>query len=179
MNKFAMSVADTSKLIKSIKTRATNVQQDIHRAAVASLIQIQQDGNTNNAVALMNALPNGQRVKALATWFKAMSNKKFSVKQDKEQGNIWVAHLQKNRDASDFDIDTAIEKGFADYTTEREPQEVTLDKMVKYLKGIAENDEFIGDATADNAKPKVSENVRSIAVKLLSIAEAAQSRQAA
>jgi hypothetical protein len=150
-----MSIADTAKLIKSIKTRANGVQRDIHIAAVSTLAHIRDHGDYTGAVALMNALPTGQRVKGLAVWYKHFSNGKFRLTY---KNKVWAGSLEKDRDAEDFDVDAATDVTFAEFTTEAEPKQSTVDTLRKYLEKMAANDEKLPDG-----KPKVTEEARALA----------------
>jgi len=157
----------TSKLIKSIATRAKNVERDIHIAACSTLAHTRDHGDYTGAVALMNALPKGQRVKGLAVWYKHHTSGKLSMRQDKSKGNILVASLAKDRTPEDFLVDEAVEITFADFTVEPEPKEITVDRLVKYLEGIATNDEVM-----PNGKPKVTPEAFKAAVTALKALEA-------
>lgn len=160
-----LNQAETGKLIKSIKSRAASVQRDIHQAAYSTLDHMREHGDFTLAVALLNALPNGQRVKALALWYKHFSGGKFSPRQDKKQGNIWVGSLAKDRQGSDFNVSEAIEVSFADFSAEKDPQQVTVDTLRKYLEKLADNDDVL-----PNGKPKVQPEAIALAKKLLSAA---------
>ena len=120
-----LSQADTVKTIKSIKTRANKLQSDIHTCAVSTLAHMRDHGDYTLAVSLMNALPSGQRVKGLAAWYKNFTNGKFTLRQDKKQGNIWVGALSKDRTAEDFLVDEASKITFAEFTAESAPMQVT------------------------------------------------------
>jgi hypothetical protein len=157
-----LSVADTTRLIKSIKGRAASVQRDIHTAAVSTLAHMRDHGDYTLAVALMNALPNGQRVKGLAAWYKNFSGGKFAVRQDRKAGNAWVGQLAKDRDSTDFMVDEANEVTFADFTQEKDPQQTTVASLVKYLERLADNDD-----TLPNGSPKVAPEARALAMKML------------
>lgn len=160
-----LNQADTSKLIRSIKGRAASVQADIHQAACSTLAHMRDHGDFTLAVALMNVLPNGQRVKGLAAWYKHFTSGKFSVRQDKKQGNIWVGSIKKDRAATDFLVDDAVQVTFADFTTEREPTQVTAASIIKYLERLVGNDE-----TLPNGTPKVDPEAIALASKLLAAA---------
>ena len=165
MNAIFLDQAQTGELINSIKRRAASVQKDIHQAAYSTLDHIRCYGDYTLALALLNALPNGQRVKALALWYKHFSGGKFSPRQDKKQGNIWVGSLAKDRQDSDFNIDEAVATSFADFSAEKDPQQVTVATLVKYLEKLAGS-----EATLPNGEPKVQPEAMALAQKLLSAA---------
>lgn len=157
-----LNQAETGKLIKSIKSRAASVQRDIHQAACSTLDHMREHGDFTLAIALLNAMPNGQRVKALALWYKHFSGDKFSPRQDKKQGNIWVGSLAKDRASEDFNIEEAIATSFADFSVEKDPQQVTVASLVKYLERLAGS-----EATLPNGEPKVQPEAMALAQKLL------------
>lgn len=154
--------ADTKQLIASIAGRAASVQTDIHQAACSCLDHVRAHGDTTGAVALMNALPRGQRVKSLGFWFKHFSSSKLVMNLDKASG-MWNASLSKTRqkDGSDFNIEAAVGTTYADLTTERDPVSVTVESMLRNLKRNATNAEL-----HDNGEPKVTPEAREAASKL-------------
>jgi len=166
-----LSQADTVKTIKSIRTRASKLQSDIHVCAVSTLAHMRDHGDYTGAVLLMNALPNGQRIKGLAAWYKHFSNGKFTLRQDKKQGNIWVGALQSKADGrvdEDFNVDEAAKITFADFTAEAAPQQITADSIKKYLDRLIANDETIKDALGED-QPKVTEAAKKAAKKMLAL----------
>jgi hypothetical protein len=166
-----LNQAETAKAIKSIRTRAANVQKDIHLCAVSTLAHMRDHGDYTGAVLLMNALPSGQRVKGLAAWYKNFSGGKFTLRQDKKQGNIWVGALQSKADGrvdEDFNVDEAAKITFADFTAEAAPQQVTPDSIKKYLDRLIANDETIKDALGKD-QPKVTEAAKQTATQMLAL----------
>ena len=161
--------------IVKLGASAAEVQAEIHLLGCSTLEHVAIHGDTTGAVALMNALPNGQRVKALAFWFRTFSNGKISMVL-KDQS--WTCNLGKDRKAEDFDIDGAMAMTFADLTTERDPVTLTLEKFIKGLERTANNsDNFDGTET-----PKVAPAVRAVAAQFVAMyrkAEAAQPAPAA
>jgi hypothetical protein len=162
-----LSIPEAAKAIKSIKGRAARLESDVHQVACSTLVHIRDHGDYTCAVNLMNAMTKGQRVKGLAAWYKNFTNGKFTLRQDKKQGNIWVGALAKDRTAEDFLIDEAVEITFADFTQEAEPKQMTEERLLKYLEGIASNEDVM-----PNGEPKVPEAVQQFATKLLLAAEA-------
>lgn len=159
-----LSISDTAALVASIGRRAKSVQADIHQAACSTLSHIMEHGDFTLAVRLMNILPSGQRVKGLALWYKHFSGGKFTLRKDKKAGG-WVGSLSKDRSSEDFDLSGAIETSFADFSEEKEPQSMTVDKLVKYLKKLAESTE-----TLPNGEPKVQPEAVALAQKLVAVA---------
>jgi hypothetical protein len=158
-----LSQIQVGKVIKSIKLRAANVERDIHIVGVSTLVHMRDHGDYTGALALLNALPKGQRVKALAGWYKHNSSGKFHARIDKDTGE-WVGKLEKGRADSDFLIVQAEAKSFAELTVEREPVQITEDTLAKYLERIAANDEML-----DNGKPKVTETAKARARAMLAV----------
>lgn len=157
-----LNQADTTNLITSIKTRGATLQADIHQAAYSTLAHIRDHGDYTGAVNLMNALPNGQRVKGLALWYSHFSKKKFTVRQDKKAGNIWVGSVAKDRKPEDFLVDEAMQITFADFTVESTPKEITVDKIKKFLTGLIENETMLA-----NGEPQVNPEAVAMASRLL------------
>jgi hypothetical protein len=159
-----LSQSEVAKAIKSLKSRAAKVQSDIHLCAVSTLVHMQLHGDYTGAVLLMNALPSGQRVKGVAAWYKHNSGGKFTLRQDKKQGNIWVGTLSKDRVAEDFDIEGASKVTFAEFTAEVEPRQVSEESIRKYLERLVANDEML-----DETKPKVTAEAKERANVLLAM----------
>lgn len=160
-----LTAADLLAAIPALKADADSVQERVHLYAVSGLDHVRAHGDTTGVVALCNALPRGQRVKALAFWFKKFSNSKLILTMDKKT-KVWSAKLSKQRLDSDFDINGAEAVTFADLTDERDPVSVTIDSIVKALEGKATNSEnFEGTET-----PKVTPEARAFAAKLVAFA---------
>ena len=161
-----LNLKETAIKIKSIKVRGANLQSDIHQVACSTLAHIRDHGDYTLAVSLMNAIPTGVRVKGLALWFHHFSNGKFAVRQDKKQGNIWVGSVNKDRSPEDFLVDDAVKVTFADFTTEPVKQEITVEKIKKYLEGLINNEVILADG-----KTQVSPEALETAVRLLKTLE--------
>lgn len=160
-----MTQADLLAAIPLLKNDAEALQARIELCACSGLDHVRAHGDTTGVLALMNALPRGQRVKALAFWFKKFSNSKLIFTFDKKAKN-WTVKLSKQRLDSDFDVAGAMETSFADLTDERDPQSVTIDSIVKALENKATNSEnFDGTET-----PKVTPEARAFAAKLVAFA---------
>ena len=65
-----MSVNEMTTAIGRIKAAGTVLQARIHATAVSTLAHIRDHGDTTLSCRLLDALANGQRVKALAFWFR-------------------------------------------------------------------------------------------------------------
>lgn len=155
-----LNASDCARKIEQIGRVGKALQNQIHLVAVSCLDHIREHGNTTLATRLLTVLPNGQRVKALAAWFSAMSSKKAKFVFDKNS-KLWVCNLEKARTDEDFKMQDAMETSFADLTEEREPKAMTLDQFIKSLQRTADNDEVM-----PNGEPKVPETVRNLAASL-------------
>jgi len=155
-----LTLADVKARIVRLGANAADVQKEIHLIACSTLDHVRAHGDSTGAVALMNALPVGQRVKALSFWFRTFSNGKINMKlADK----VWSCTLGKNRTEADFDIQGAIAVTFADLTAERDPTTLEVEKFIKSLERTANNsDNFDGTDL-----PKVSVAARALAAKLV------------
>ena len=157
-----LTQADVVKAIASLKTDAHSVQERIHVIACSTLDHIRAHGDTRGAVELLNALPRGQRVKALAYWYKEFSGDKAVFVLDRES-KLWECKLAKGRSDSDFRVEAAMATNFADLTTEKDPQSVTIESMLRNLKRQSENTENHDGTNI----PKVSQAARDLARALL------------
>jgi hypothetical protein len=148
--------------IANLGKKANEVQADIHVAACSCLDHVREHGDTTGMVKLFNALPNGQRVKGLAAWVSNFSSKKLIMAQD--DNKVWVAKLasKHKREDTDFNISGACEVTFADFSQERDPVSMTVERLIKTLKRNATNTE----THADGITPKVTPEARDAASKL-------------
>lgn len=83
-------VAAVTKLAKSIKGRADNLDVDMHAAGVAGLGCALEHRNTSALVAVINALGKHTRAKAFASWVENHSNIVLTL--DKKTG-LWVGKI--------------------------------------------------------------------------------------
>lgn len=155
-----LSQSAAAELIAGIKTRAVTLQAEIHQAAVSTLDHCREHGDYRGALALVNALPNGQRVQGLVEWFKGFSNGKLTFKQGADKS--FTADLKKDRVDGDFDVEMAMLTDFGAYTKEAKPKTVTVDALIKMLETKANNTELNSDGT-----PKVSADARTVAASLV------------
>lgn len=162
-----LSAAAVVALIAELSKDAHSVQERIHIAGCSTLDHIRAHGDTSGAVALMNALPNGQRVKALGAWYKHFSKGKLVMVQDKAT-KVWEAKLAKGRTDEDFDIAGACKTSFADLTEERDPVTLTVESLIKSLESKAGNLEYHSDGTT----PKVSPEARNLCSEILAFVRA-------
>lgn len=173
MNIKLLSLQETITRITSLGTKAREVQEEIHLLACSSLAHARDHGDIRPMQSLLNALPNGQRVRGLVAWARNFSSKKLSIKQDAQKA--WVVEIQSQRTEIDFKVDEAMLTTFADYTNEKDPTSVTVESLIRNLMRTANNDEM----HADGITPKVSLEARAVAAKLLSGYRADQASKAA
>jgi hypothetical protein len=160
-----MSQADVVKAIPVLAADAATVQERIHVIACSTLDHVRAHGDTTGCVALCSALPKGQRVKALAHWFKHFSSNKLILTWDKKLG-AWAAKLSKDRSDQDFKVTESMETTFADLTEEREPVSVTVESMLRNLTRNSTNTEMHDDGIT----PKVDPAARAFAAELIAFA---------
>lgn len=156
-----ISKAAVMEFITGLKTRAVTLQAEIHQAAVSTLDHCREHGDYRGALALVNALPSGQRVEGLMTWFAHFSNGKLTFKKDNASG-ARVAKLSVDRVDSDFDIEAAMLTDFGSLTKEAKPAVFTVEKLLKFIESKANNTETNADGT-----PKVADDARAVAAKLV------------
>lgn len=164
-----MTQSDLMKAIAILAVDSKSVQERIHACACSALDHVRAHGDTTGFVALLNALPNGQRVKALAYWAKHFSTSKLILTMDKK-AKAWVAKLSKDRSDADFKITEAMETTFADLTEEQEPKSMTVEALIKKLTTASTNSENFDGTDV----PKVEPEARALAAKLVSFIRAEQ-----
>lgn len=155
-----LSQAAANEAIAGIKTSAHKLQAEIHQVAVSTLDHAREFGDYRGALALVNALPNGQRVQGLVEWFKGFSNGKLTFKQNADKS--FTAELKKDRVEADFQIELAMLTDFGAYTKEATPKTFSVDALIKMLEAKANNTELNSDGT-----PKVSPDARTVAASLV------------
>lgn len=169
-----MTQADLMKAIPILAAQARDVQEMIHQCACSALDHVRAHGDTTGFVALLNALPNGQRVKALAYWAKHFSTSKLILQFDKK-AKTWAAKLSKDRKDEDFKVTEAMGTTFADLTEEKDPESMTLAKLIKKLESTATNSENFDGTDI----PKVAPDARALAAKLVAFIRSEQAPKAA
>ena len=150
--KMLLTQKDVVARIVKLGANATEVQAEIHLIGCSTLDHIRVHGDTTGAVALMNALPNGQRVKSLSFWYRHFTGGKVSmIFADK----AWSCNLGKNRTDANFDIKGAMATTFADLTSERDPVTLVVEKFIKNLERTANNAEKHDGTQIDKVDPAV------------------------
>ena len=122
-----MDIKTIDKKIKSIKTRGKNIDKDIHETGVAIMRHAMAHGDYTRANRLVDVLPKSGRTKAFIKWFSDHTPYKWN-EQEK------TFKLPKNKDNRRvFLIDEAEKVPFWEYTVEKEPGEIDVDKMLAAL----------------------------------------------
>ena len=169
-----LTQAEALAEIPLLASDAASVQTRIHVVGCSTLDHVRAHGDTRGVTALLNALPNGQRVKALGAWYRAFSNNKLIPKLDKKTG-VWSVELSKKREDADFNVAGACEVTFADFTVERDPVSVTVESLVRNMVRMANNTD-----THDGTDiPKVSPEARAVAAQIVAFMDAEGIRKAA
>ena len=151
--------------ISRIKRSGAALQKLVHETAVSTLAHIRDHGDYTLATALLDALPTGQRVKALAHWYKHFSKGAVTFSYDSKAG--WLCKIVKNRTPEMFDIDGAYATTFADLTAEKNPGSTFgVKEVLAYLKRKANDEKLL-----DNGEPRVSEQARELMAALYVRAE--------
>jgi hypothetical protein len=158
--------AECGKRIKRIGSIGAKLQSEIHIVAVSTLAHIRDHGDYTLATALLDALPNGQRVKALAHWFGHFSDGAAVFAFDKNAG-AWGCKLLKARTPEMFDIDGAYATSFADLVAEKGYSTLDVKGVLAYLKRKANE-----DGTNPDGSAKVAEEARTLLSQLFVKAEA-------
>lgn len=162
-----LTIEECNKSTGEIRGNAKDLQAKIHLVAVSTLVHVRDTGDTRGALALVQALPNGQRVEGLKAWFTGMSSGKVTFGTDSESRETTIK-LAKDRVAANFLIDDAIKTDFGSYTKEPKPRTFTVDQLIKQLEGKANNTELNEDGT-----PKVDPSARIVASKMVASYRAA------
>jgi len=165
MSTSSVEILDQTKvavLVSKVIDGSKSLVADIHQASVSILDHIREHGNYTEALRLLNGMHTGVRVKALAEWFKGFSNGKFAPGLNPKTKQ-WQAELSKDRTDNDFDIEGASLTTFAEFTVERDPVTLTVDKFIRGLRRTASNTGVFPNTSV----PKVSDDTRALAMKIV------------
>lgn len=122
-----MDIKQINKKIKSIKTRGKSLDKDIHETGVAIMKHAEKHHDYSAANRLVDALPKSGRTKAFIKWFSDHTPYNWN---DTDK----VFTLPKNKDKRRaFLIDEANAVPFWEYTVEKEPGEIDVDKLLASL----------------------------------------------
>jgi hypothetical protein len=122
-----MDIKTIDKKIKSIKTRGKNIDKDIHETGVAIMQHAMAHGDYSAANRLVDALPKSGRTKAFIKWFSDHTPYNWN-EQEK------TFKLPKNKDnRRAFLIEEAEAVPFWEYTVEKEPEALDINKIIASL----------------------------------------------
>jgi len=162
-----LSAGECATAIGRIAAGGKSLQARIHTVAVSTLDHIRVHGDTTLACRLLDALPNGVRVKSLAFWYSHYSNGKAKFSVDKASGQ-YKCNLDKDRADSDFDIASAAATNFADLTNEKSPETLTVKALEKMLERVANNDGYFPGTAIPKAEPRARALASTLIAKLRS-----------
>jgi hypothetical protein len=165
-----LTVSAIGEVLDKIATTAKALQSQIHQCAVSALCHTFEHGDFRSVTRLLNALPNGQRVQALAVWFAHFSNNALTIK--KASGSFSVVLDSKKLDEIDRDemLESAMEQDYGTFTKESKPAALTLEKMLKWLESKATaNDEEV-EPTCKVVAAKLVSNYRDMVKKVVEAA---------
>lgn len=140
---------------------AGKVDAELHVVLCSILSHTAEHGDYTAILPLLNGLPKGQRVQAIALWLSHFSNKKMLAKID-NTSKQWKVELSKDRTEADFDIIGAMAITFGEFTAEPVPTTMTVALLVKLLEKKATSDELNKDGS-----PKVSTDAKVLASELV------------
>jgi hypothetical protein len=122
-----MDIKTINKKIKSIAKRGKSLDKDIHETGVAIMQHAMAHHDYSAANRLVAALPKSGRTKAFIKWFSDHTPYNWN---DTDK----VFTLPKNKDKRrQFLISEAEAVPFWEYTVEKEPGEIDVDKMLANL----------------------------------------------
>jgi hypothetical protein len=149
--------------ISAVAAAARANQTAIHEIAVSTLDHTREFGDFTGCERLLNALPNGQRVKSLAQWFNVMSGKQLTITLDPKT-KVWSGKLQRSANSeADFDIAKAMEVDYGSFQPEIVQSVITLKTLLQKVTKIATDTETV---TIDGKTvPRVSAEVQAIAAQ--------------
>lgn len=156
-----LSVEECAKITGEIRGSAKALQALVHSVAFSCLTHIRDTGDTRGALALVTALPNGQRVEGLKAWFTGMSSSKITFGKDGDTGETTIK-LAKDRVPANFLMIEAEATDYGSYTKEAKPRTLSVDQLIKMLSDKANNTELNTDGS-----PKVSVEARQLAGKFI------------
>ncbi len=161
MNIEIISQSAVMEVITKIATTAKALQSQIHQCAVSTLAHVAEHGDYRGVTALLNALPVGQRVQALAVWFQHFSDGALQIKKA-EAGGFAVSLKAGWQDKCSIDIESAAATDYATFTKESKPNTFTVERLIKMIEDKANNTELNADGS-----PKVADAARAVAAKLV------------
>jgi len=149
-----MDIKQINKKIKSIKTRGKNIDKDIHETGVAIMQHAEEYHDYSAANRLVDAMPKSGRTRAFIKWFSDHTPYNWT---EKEKCFKLPKDASKRRQ---FMIAEAKAVPFWEYTVEKEPETLDIDKIIASLFKRVEK------AENDGRKVKNKETLAKIAAAL-------------
>lgn len=156
-----LSIEECVKVTGEIRGSAKNLQSQIHLVAVSTLVHIRDTGDSRGALALVQALPNGQCVEGLKSWYAGMSSNAISFGKNADTGETTIK-LAKDRTPAMFLVEAAEATDYGSYTKEAKPRTLTAEQFLKMVADKANNTELNLDGS-----PKVSIEARALAARMV------------
>lgn len=110
--------------------RGKEFVQLVQQGALQGLFHLARHGDYGYALETVSALPNGVYRKALILWYMQFSSGKLRLWTDKKTG-LLRASVEKNRQASDFDIEGAKRTPFTSWLPARSEGAKTMSKRAR------------------------------------------------
>lgn len=150
-----LTVSAIGEVLDKIATTAKALQSQIHQCAVSALSHTFEHGDFRSVTRLLNALPNGQRVQALAVWFAHFSNNALTIKKASGAFSVVLDSAKLGDEMARLEmLEAAMEQDFGTFTKESKPTALTLEKLIAWVekKAQANDDEVEPAAKAVAAK---------------------------
>ncbi|AXN53723.1 hypothetical protein SPS_12 [Sphingomonas phage Scott] len=157
------TVADVTKLAKSIKGRAENLDVDMHAAGIGALFCAMTHKDTSATVAVINSLGKHTRAKAFAEWVERFSN--IVLVLDKKT-DLWAGKMLPAADRRD---DPALAKLLEAATAE--PFWTPAEKSSRDFSLHAALAMLLKKAEGERTKGNLSDDDRVALVELAAIAD--------
>jgi hypothetical protein len=175
-----LNQTEVNVLIDKIGSVASVLQTDIHQAGCSVFSHSFVHGDNTGVTRLLDKLPNGQRVKALAHWFNHFSNGALTLSVNPTTKG-WQVNKERFARRADLipnlqvALDKAMALNFADLKPEVGHDTLTLKQFLKSLKRSATNVAYF-----DGTKTlKVSKEVNIVASQMCKLIESYMAEQAA
>jgi len=167
-----LSVSAIGEVLNQIATTAKALQSQIHQCAVSALAHTFESGDYRSVTRLLNALPNGQRVQALAVWFDAMSDHVLEIKKANSAFSVALAAGWKDKigDRADQLLEVAMAQDYGTFTKEAKPTAMTLEKMIKWLEAKATAPDEDVEPAAKAVAGKLVSNYKAELSKFVAVA---------
>jgi hypothetical protein len=123
--------------IRNILHTGKALDKAIHTAACSALWHCREYGDTGFVAALLSAMPKGSRVKGLIHWIQEHSP--INIKPMSEGGYKVTARGWDKPEKWAFSA--ACAKPFWDFSVEKDPKPMTVEKLVAFLNRLADNDD--------------------------------------